>query len=337
SSFTVTVVDTTAPVIVSLTPGNTDTTSDTTPTISADFSENGSGVNVSNIVFSFSGNKEYADEYAVKSADGVVYEQVAPLIAGTYEAAVTAVDNAGNSATKTWSFIVNPTVTTIAVSSDEWSTYADGVSEIKITAEVRDEMGNPIISGTVNFVASPIGDLSDSISSLDENGLATTILTSSEVGNSTVTAYYDAPSGPINGSTYVYFNETPKAISVTATPDNVPANGSTESIITATISDNGDSIVGGTVNFTTDLGTLSFDNAISDVNGQAAVTLTSTTNSSATVTVSYNTGSGTINDQTNVEFTEYDNTPPTATQYPVDNLTNVAITINPYIDFSEAM
>ncbi|MDP3043456.1 MAG: Ig-like domain-containing protein [bacterium] len=333
SEFT---VDTTPPVIVNLNPGNKSTTSDTTPAVSVEFSENGSGVNVSSITFSFSGNKEYANKYAVKSATGVVYNQITPLVAETYEATVTVVDNAGNSATKTWSFIVNPTATTIVLTSGYG--VADGTSQVKINAQVL-EAGQQVIGGNVNFVATR-GNLNPISAVTDSNGTATTYISSTEAGEIIITASYNSSNGIITLQAHVYFSETPKAISVAASPSSVPANGTSESTITATVLDNGVAMSGATVNFTTDLGVLSFGTAVTNSSGQAIVTLTSTDIGRANIRASYGTGSWPMDSWTYVDFTAYtapDTTPPTATQYPAYGSTNIAINVNPYIDFSEAM
>ena len=102
-------LDKTAPTInnLYLSPQHTSVTSDTTPEISADFIENGSGVNINSVGLTFSGN-EYADDYATKSTASVTYIPQIPLDPDTYEVTVTVADNAGNSTTKTWSFIINP-------------------------------------------------------------------------------------------------------------------------------------------------------------------------------------------------------------------------------------
>ena len=327
------IVDTTAPEIVNETPGNGEVTSDTTPLINVDFLENGSGIDLNSAKITV----DYTDvtTFATVSNEGIEYTPISNLWNGIHTVEVDVNDLSGNSATQySWQFGVDPTQTTILTTSDKYYAYADGVSEIKITAQILEE-GNPVTSGDVNFTT-VIGTLSN-ITSLDDNGNATAVLTSTETGSTIVTASYNSSNGIITSQVYVTFNETLKTISVTAIPNNnVPADGLTESIISVTILDNGDPIFDGTVNFNTDFGTLNNDSVQTDSEGQATVNLTSTNSGWANVEVSY-TGSETIYDWTNVEFIEYDATSPTATQYPADNSTNVAITVNPYIDFSEAM
>lgn len=333
SEFT---VDTTAPVIVSLTPGNGEITSDTKPLISVDFSEVGSGVDVNSVIMMVDWTDVTA--FATKNASGIEYTPITQLWSGIHSVSIAVDDLAGNSAAQaSWQFGIDPTQTTISATSNKYSAYADGASEIKITAQVLEE-GQPVTSGNVNFVTI-IGTLSNT-TSLDDNGNATAILTSDETGSTIVTASYDFPNGIITSQVYVNFEETPKTISAAASPSSVPANGTSESTITATVLDNGAAMSGATVNFTTDRGTLSANTAVTNSDGHAIVTLTSTNTGWANIKASYNTGSWIIDSWTYVDFTAYtapDTTPPTATQYPADNSTNIAINVNPYINFSEAM
>ncbi|MCP6717999.1 MAG: DUF5011 domain-containing protein [Patescibacteria group bacterium] len=212
-SVTEFVVDSTAPEITNLTPELHDTTSDATPEISAQFNENGSGVNINSVGLTFSGD-EYADDYATKSTASVTYTPQIPLNPNTYEATVTVADNAGNSTTKIWSFIVNPTIASITVSSNKASLPADGTSQALIIAQVLDN-GIPVEGAVVNFAAI-IGTLSN-ITLSDINGRATAVLTSNEAGQTIVTASYNSNNGLIQGTINVSLTE----VMMDMTPDPV--------------------------------------------------------------------------------------------------------------------
>ena len=205
--------DTTAPEITNLTPSHATVTSDATPTISAEFIEDSSGIDTDSIVIII--DDEDKTDYAIKSVDGVNYTPVVPLSAGTYTATVDVVDLAGNSADQaSWSFIVNPAITTITVSSDKASLPADGSSQAVITAQVLDN-GEPVVNTVVNF-ATTLGSLSD-ITASDANGRATTILTSNKAGQTTVTASYNSNNGLVQGTVNVTFTE----VIIDITPDPV--------------------------------------------------------------------------------------------------------------------
>ncbi|MDP3014749.1 MAG: Ig-like domain-containing protein, partial [Candidatus Subteraquimicrobiales bacterium] len=142
-------LDKTAPAITNLTPSHTSVTSDTTPTISADFIESGSGIKIHSVIIKVDGVDQ--TDYATITAGGVTYTPIIALSAGTHYITVNAADMVGNSATQaSWSFIVNPTVKSIAVSTDKTSVLADGTNFAKITAQVLDN-GVPVQGATVNF------------------------------------------------------------------------------------------------------------------------------------------------------------------------------------------
>ena len=139
--------------------------------------------------------------FATITADGIEYTPISQLWSGIHTVTVDVDDLVGNSAVQVdWSFGIDPTQTTITISSDKYSAYADGESEIKITAQVLEE-GEFVVGKDVNFT-STIGDLS-SIMVTDENGRATAILTSTETGSTIVTASYSSPNGMITSQVYL--------------------------------------------------------------------------------------------------------------------------------------
>ena len=213
TSFDAIVEDTTPPEITNLIPLHISVTSDATPEISADFIESGSGINVSSIMIEI--NDEDKTDYAVKNIDGVNYTPIVPLSAGMHTVAVNVVDIAGNASIESsWSFIVNPTIASITVSSNKASLPADGTSQALIIAQVLDN-GIPVEGAVVNFAAI-IGTLSN-ITLSDINGRATAVLTSNEAGQTIVTASYNSNNGLIQGTINVSLTE----VIMDMTPDPV--------------------------------------------------------------------------------------------------------------------
>jgi len=292
-------LDKTVPIISNFAPSNGSVTSDTTPTISADFTENLSGIDTSSVVITIDGTD--VTIFATIDTNSVGYTPGSAMSNGIKTVILDVSDVAGNAATQaSWSFEVAATIASVNVSTDKSSLMADGSSQAKITALVLDN-GIPIVGGTVNF-ATTLGTLSG-ITDSDVNGRATAMLTSNEAGQTTVTASYNSNSGLVSGTVSLTFTATQKTISVVSNPSSLPADGATQSTITATILDNNNPIIDGTVNFSTDLGTLSSASAVSDANGEADVTVTSSAIGSVTITVSYDTGDGTISDTVEVDFT----------------------------------
>ena len=184
-------------------PSHTSVTLDATPEISAVFIEGGSGINVNSIKITVNG--EDKTEYSTKTVDSVTYTPIIPMSAGTYTVTVDVADMVGNSAVQaSWSFIVNPTVKSMAVSTDKTSLPADGTSQAKITAQILDN-GEPRVDVAVNFAATR-GNISD-VTLTDADGRATARLSSTEAGNSIITASYNSDDGLVQAITNVTFTE----------------------------------------------------------------------------------------------------------------------------------
>ena len=328
--------DATLPVISTPTPNNGGSTSDTTPTISVQFTEAGSGIDTATAVITVDGNDVTA--FATVNGTSLTYMPLSALATGVRNVIVNVSDLAGNAAAQySWAFAIITDDTTITSTTDKSSVLADGASQAKITATVLDPSGNPVTSGNVTF-STTIGSLTATTVALDGQGRAITYAYSTETGQTTVTATFTTGSGSVKTSSVaVNFTETPKSISVISGTASVPANGTSNTTITATILNISTPISGGTVTFTTTRGTLSAGSVVSDVNGQASVTITSASAGSSRITAYYNTGSQIISSYVDITFTEVDVTSPTATQWPADNATGVALNAKPYIQFSELM
>ncbi len=293
-------LDKTAPDITNFSPSDGSITSDTTPTISADFTETGSGIDISSVIITV--NDTDVTVFATIDTNSVSYTPGSAMSNGIKTVTLGVSDVTGNAASQSsWSFEVAATVASVSVTIDKSSLMADGSTQVKITALVLDS-GTLVTSGNVVF-ATVIGTLTSASVDLDASGKAITYLTSNEVGETTVTASYNGPSGLVSGTVNVTFTATPKTISVVSSLSSVPADGVTQSTITVTILDNNNPIDGGTVNFSTNLGVLISNSEVSNVDGEASVTITSSAIGLATIIISYNTGDETISDTAEVDFT----------------------------------
>ncbi len=165
-----------------------------------------------------------------------------------------------------------------------------------ITANVTYLNGSPIVDDVVTFTTN-LGTLSNGTvngvttltATTDSSGIASVNLTSAISGTATVTGVEeDGASDSVDVGIDV------NLISLTAYPDNILADGASNSTITANVTyGNGSPVVNNVVNFTTDLGTLSNATlsgvlsltATTDSSGLTNVTLTSpTTEGTITVT-----------------------------------------------------
>ncbi len=185
--------------------------------------------------------------------------------------------------------------TTIELSAEALVLLADGNDYTKITAIPRDEDGNMMtdisfqLNTSLGTLSSNPGDKTE-VKSLTANSGSTgqeaiVYLRSDANGG---TAEVTATSGIVS-SIIVYFHlDVPAYIILTADPKVVMADGSSTSIITATVLDEtGTEMEDMTVSFSTTSGTLNFPVRTTDENGIAEVELTSiTAEETATVTAS---------------------------------------------------
>ena len=179
---------------------------------------------------------------------------------------------------------------------------ADGTSSTSITATVFDSTGAAVPQGTEITFETDLGkfsindDQEITRTTADESGtVRITLISAEDAGTATVTA----TSGLLTQSTLVSFITEGAAaeigsISLTADPGEIPADGTSSSVITANVFDTlGQPMPAGTrISFTTDLGTFSngtqqVDRVTPDASGTVNVTLISADSvGTATVTAS---------------------------------------------------
>lgn len=173
---------------------------------------------------------------------------------------------------------------------------ADGEAKTKITAVLKDSVGNPMVGMTVHFHTT-LGDLSSPIEITDATGTAFSELTSSDtIGIATVTA----ESG-IESSVDVKFHmDVPAFVELSVENPVLLADGIATTTLTAIVKDSTGHRMGGEpVIFTTTLGTLGEKGAIStDSDGIAKVVLTSSTESGTALIIA----TSFVSDSVEVEF-----------------------------------
>ena len=192
--------------------------------------------------------------------------------------------------------VVNYQPAYLVLSAESPVILADGESKTKITAVLKDSIGNPMASMTVNFHTT-LGVLSSPIEITDESGMAYSELTSSEtIGTATITA----ESG-IESSIDVKFHmDVPAYLELSAENPVLLADGISTTTITAIVKDSTGRRMGGEpVIFTTTLGTLDEEGAIStDNDGVAKAVLTSSTESGTALIIA----TSFVSDTVEVEF-----------------------------------
>lgn len=243
----------------------------------------------------------------LKAAPPAKYTVISPftrLVAGQYETTLTA-------GTKPESFVLTPKarnavfpeikVTVVADTATIQATkpttntqtpqLANGNSPIEVKTQLKDANGNPIMNSVVTWSSNkdPQKVIFTPVSSTtDSNGYATTLITSTQAGDITITAT------PINGSPQdVTLTFIPDATTSVLKPQNINitqngsiADGKKPNLVSITITDQfGNPLPNVDVQFATDKGTLANTLVKTDANGVAQTAITSTQAGEANVTI----------------------------------------------------
>ena len=173
---------------------------------------------------------------------------------------------------------VSPTISSVASSSA--FVFADGVQTMAVTVTLRDSNGN-LIPGS-NVVLSSSRTSSDTISGsglTNASGMTIFQISSSQPGSSVFTASVNGASISQTASTHFYGNLQASS-QVRSVPITIPADGSTQATITATLIDStGTSIPGKTISLSSSRGSVDTLSPASGIttnsSGQAVFTFTS--------------------------------------------------------------
>ena len=170
-------------------------------------------------------------------------------------------------------------VGSVSVAAGSESIVADGAAQTRITVVVRDTGDEPMTDGTIVTITTTAGDLDSSrdgvqtsISVVLEDGTATAMLTSpTNLGTATIRATAD---GVSSETTVEFVASSVSTIALTATPNNLTADGQSSSSITASVTDAmGNAVADGErISFSlTGPGSISLP-AARTVNGSASIT-----------------------------------------------------------------
>ncbi len=179
-----------------------------------------------------------------------------------------------------------PTESTIQLFSTAPSVPLNG--SIDLVATITEEAGTPVPDGTLVSFTTTLGHI-DPSETRTNNGKATVkLVAGSQSGTATVTAFSGAAtSGGEDGAAGASIEiaigaAAAETISVRAEPSSVPPSGGAVQIVAQVLDESGNLLSGLPVTFSTTAGQLSSSSTTSDANGEARVSLTTST--AATVT-----------------------------------------------------
>lgn len=167
---------------------------------------------------------------------------------------------------------LNSTVEIIAVVIENGTASSTGTGTAS-TGSSTAGAGTPVQNGTVVSFTTSIGTIEPAEARTSNGRVNVRLKTTSESGTATITAF----SGGAKATAQIKIGAAnAKTLSLTASPQNLPATGGT-STVTARVDDsNGNGIVGVPVLFGTDKGSLSATSVVTGAAGTAFTTLTTT-------------------------------------------------------------
>jgi hypothetical protein len=147
-------VEETPPTISAVEPSGQ--VSDATPTLSASYSDAGTGIDVSSVVLMLNGNMLPA----TKGASQVSYEVLTPLLVGvTYQVTVEVADKAGNTSTQSSTFSLETTPPTVTDTEPTGTVpEEDAASGIMISAKLSDDGSGVNASSVVMWLDGDVVD-----------------------------------------------------------------------------------------------------------------------------------------------------------------------------------
>lgn len=243
---------------------------------------NGNLVDGVKVFFTSSAGKGKLSQTSATTVNGVATTVLTSVSAETIT--VTATTNADNTGKMTSvSFIADSDTVTIADlnASPRENVKANGQDSSMVTATVKDAQGNLVNGATVTFkVSDGKAKLSPTSATSNQNGIATTQLTSDAADIITVTAVTDFDKkGKHTSVSFIADLATAKVASFSATrTEEVKANGTDSTTLVATVKDSSGNLVNGvevTFSVVTGNGDLSQKSA-NTINGIARVNLFST-------------------------------------------------------------
>ncbi|WP_440867932.1 Ig-like domain-containing protein [Symbiopectobacterium purcellii] len=225
--------------------------------------------------------------------------QATATLTSTWAGSVTVTATLGDSSrTATATFVADSStaqVSAVSVTSD--GAKANGVATDAVQVTVVDANGNPVASAKVGLSADHDATVGgDGTATTDTNGQATATLTSTWAGGVTVTATLGDSSSTAK-ATFVADSSTAQvsAVVLNGTAVSKVADGTSSFTYAVTVKDsNGNPVPGATVTPSADKQDVTVAaSGATDTNGQATVTLTSTTKAVSDITVSAATGNTT--------------------------------------------
>jgi adhesin/invasin len=188
--------------------------------------------------------------------------------------------------------LLAPTQSTITVSAPTRVLPSNGTTPI--TAAVMEQAGTPVQNGTTVRFTTTLGRV-DPVEVQTVNGLAiTTFFAGPNSGRASISATSGAASGGennLNAIEIIIGAAAVNTVTLRASPGSIGPNGGTVELIASVVGENGQPVESVLVTFAADQGSLGSATAITNANGEARTTLTTSQQTVVTATAGTKTSS----------------------------------------------
>ena len=188
--------------------------------------------------------------------------------------------------------LLAPTKSTISVSAPTRVLPSNGTTPI--TATVMEEAGTPVHNGTTVRFTTSLGRV-DPVEVQTTNGIAiTTFFAGPNSGKATISAMSGAASGGttnLNSIEITIGAAAVETVTVRANPSSIGPNGGTVELVATVVGSNGQPVENIVVAFNSDQGSLGSTTAVTNSNGEARTTLTTSQQAVVTATAGTKTSS----------------------------------------------
>ena len=195
--------------------------------------------------------------------------------------------------------LLAPTASTITVVSSRSVLPIAGTAQI--IATVIEQSGTPPHNGTLVTFTTTLGTLEPREAETRNGQAVVTLHAGTRSGVATITAFSGgaqsaagADGATSSALTVTIGGAETAAMSLTATPSTVPANGGTVTVVAAVTDADGNRLLGVPVSFSVSAGSLGATSVLTDANGQATTTVTTDRDTTVTASSGGQTATATI-------------------------------------------
>ena len=187
--------------------------------------------------------------------------------------------------------LLAPTQSTITLSVDTTTVAVNGTAQV--SAVITEQSGTPVQNGTLVTFTTTLGTMDPPEARTDRGVARSTFRASGVSGVARITAFSGGVRTAADQQAEIRVGGAAAGrVSLRAEPPNVPTSGGTTTIIATVFDASGNLLPGAPVTFSADAGTLTSAQGVTDAQGEARTSLTTSRQTVVTATVGGSAGTG---------------------------------------------